>query len=75
MSAQNSGRQSPPPSEQTDAQSGAPASGNIDAAPSAEHAKESSDDTKENVLSSNPEGPLEGAAQEKIGKEGRGVGI
>lgn len=71
----SAGRQSPPPPDQSDAQTGASSSGNADAAPSAEHAKEASDDAKENVLSSNPEGPLEGAAQEKISKEGRGKGI
>lgn len=72
MSAPNAGRQSPEPERQTEAQVGKPESGQIDAAPSKEHAQEKSEDAKESVLSSNPEGPLEGAAHEKISKEGRG---
>ena len=68
-------RNSPPPSEQSDAQTAASASGNIDAAPSAEHAKDASEDAKESVLSSNPEGPLETAAHDKVSKKGRGPGI
>ncbi|KAL8639213.1 MAG: hypothetical protein Q9228_003727, partial [Teloschistes exilis] len=66
MSAPNAGRQSPEPERQTSAQVGPPESGQIDAAPSKEHAQEKSEDAKENVLSSNPEGPLEGAAHQKI---------
>ncbi|KAL8643977.1 MAG: hypothetical protein Q9210_007481, partial [Variospora velana] len=67
MSAPNPGRQSPEPSAQTDAQTGQPESGKINAAPSAEHAKEKSEQAKGDggVLSSNPEGPLEGMAKEK----------
>lgn len=72
MSAPKAGRQSPEPEKQTHEQVGAPESGQIDAAPSKDHAKESSDDHKENSLSSNPEGPLEHAAHEKVSKEGRG---
>ncbi|KAL8746952.1 MAG: hypothetical protein Q9184_007676 [Pyrenodesmia sp. 2 TL-2023] len=72
MSAPNAGRQSPEPEKQTDAQAGKPESGKADAAPSAEHAQEKSEDAKENVLSSNPKGPLEDAAHEKVSKEGRG---
>ncbi|KAL8749012.1 MAG: hypothetical protein Q9184_006973 [Pyrenodesmia sp. 2 TL-2023] len=72
MSAPNAGRQSPEPEKQTDAQAGKPESGKVDAAPSAEHAQEKSEDAKENVLSSNPKGPLEDAAHEKVSKEGRG---
>ncbi|KAL8910301.1 MAG: hypothetical protein Q9171_004386 [Xanthocarpia ochracea] len=65
---------SPSPSRQTNTQTGAPESGKADAAPSAEHAKEKSEEAKSEggVLSSNPEGPLEGAAHEKVSKEGRG---
>ncbi|KAL8689650.1 MAG: hypothetical protein Q9218_004723 [Villophora microphyllina] len=73
MSAPNAGRQSPEPEKQTDSQVGQPEPGQIDAAPSEEHAQEKSEDAKENVLSSNPEGPLEGAAHDKVSKEGRGV--
>ncbi|KAI4180710.1 MAG: hypothetical protein L6R41_007049, partial [Letrouitia leprolyta] len=65
MSAPNAGRQSPEPETQSNSQAGAPEPGKIDAAPSAEHAQEKSDDHKENVLSSNPEGPLEKIAHEK----------
>ena len=72
MSAPNQGRQSPEPEEQSHGQVGAPEDGKIDAAPSGTHAKETSDEHKESVLSSNPEGPLEGAAHEKVSKEGRG---
>ena len=75
MSAPNAGRQSPSPSRQTGDQTGAPESGKAGAAPSAEHAKEKSEEAKSEggVLSSNPEGPLEGAAHEKVSKEGRGI--
>ncbi|KAI4202065.1 MAG: hypothetical protein LQ350_002854 [Teloschistes chrysophthalmus] len=73
MSAPNAGRQSPEPERQTSAQVGPPESGQIGAAPSKKHAQKESDDVKENVLSSNPEGPMEGAAHDKISKEGRGV--
>ena len=72
MSAPNPGRQSPEPETQSHGQVGIPGSGQADAAPSKEFAKEASDDQKGNVLESNPEGPLEGAAHEKISKEGRG---
>ena len=72
MSAPNAGRQSPEPEKQSHGQVGAPESGQIDAAPSKEHAKETSDDHKENVLESNPVGPMEDAAHEKVSKEGRG---
>ncbi|KAL8854476.1 MAG: hypothetical protein Q9221_000747 [Calogaya cf. arnoldii] len=69
MSAPNAGRQSPPPSEQTPLQSGAPGDGKANAAPSDDHAKEESEKAKSDessVLSSNPEGPMEGAAHEKV---------
>ena len=72
MSAPNQGRQSPEPKDQSHAQIGLPEDGKADAAPSATHAKDASEDAKGDVLSSNPEGPLEGAAHEKISKEGRG---
>jgi hypothetical protein len=71
MSAPNAGRQSPEPEKQSQRQVGAPESGQIDAAPSKEYAKEASDDHKENVLESNPKGPMEDAAHEKVSKEGR----
>ncbi|KAI4090579.1 MAG: hypothetical protein LQ344_004626 [Seirophora lacunosa] len=75
MSAPNPGRQSPEPEKQTDAQTGQPESGKINAAPSAEHAKEESEAAKGEggVLESNPKGPLEDVAHEKVSKEGRGV--
>ena len=72
MSAPNAGRQSPEPEQQSHQQVGAPQSGQAGAAPSETHAKDASDDHKENALTSNPEGPLEGAAHEKVSKEGRG---
>ncbi|KAL8963959.1 MAG: hypothetical protein Q9197_007044, partial [Variospora fuerteventurae] len=59
---------------QTDAQTGPPESGKIDAAPSADHAKEQSEQAKADggALSSNPQGPLEAMAKEKVSKSGRG---
>ncbi|MCJ1280150.1 hypothetical protein MMC21_007977 [Puttea exsequens] len=72
MSAPNAGRQSPEPEKQAHSQVGAPESGQADAAPSKEFAKAASDDQKESVLESNPKGPLEDAAHEKVSKEGRG---
>ena len=72
MSAPNEGRQSPPPEQQTDAQVGVHAGGQADAAPSQDHAKDESNKHKDNVLESNPKGPLEDAAHEKVSKVGRG---
>ena len=72
MSAPRAGRQSPEPEKQTDAQVGAPESGKIDAGKSETGSKDESEDTKENVLESNPVGPMEGAAHESVSKEGRG---
>ena len=72
MSAPNQGRQSPEPDKQSNAQVGLPEHGKAGAAPSDTHAQEASDDVKYNALPSNPEGPLEAAAHEKISKEGRG---
>ena len=72
MSAPKAGRQSPEPEKQSHQQIGAPESGQADAAPSDTHAKDVSEDVKQNTLPSNPEGPLEGAAHEKTSKEGRG---
>lgn len=72
MSAPNAGRQSPDPDTQPDSKKGVPESGQIDAASSKEVAKEESEDTKQNVLESNPVGPMEDAAHEKVSKEGRG---
>ena len=72
MSAPNAGRQSPEPEKQSGKQKDAPGSGDIGAAPSETHAQEVSEDTKLNTLESNPTGPLEGAAHEKVSKEGRG---
>ena len=72
MSAPNAGRQSPDPKDQSDEQAGTTESGKVGAAPSEEHAKESSEDTKHSGLSSNPGGPLDAAANEKVTKDGRG---
>ena len=74
MSAPNPGRQSPPPETQDASQVSAPEPGKASAAPSDDHAKEESEKAKgdEGVLSSNPEGPMEGAAHEKVSKVGRG---
>lgn len=73
MSAPKQGRQSPEPEQSSHAQVGVPESGKIDAAPTATHAKDASEDKKANDLPSNPEGPMEGPAHEKVSKEGRGV--
>jgi len=68
MSAPQAGRQSPDPENQSNAQQGSTANPNQQgAAPSQEHAKEASDDQKKG-LSSNPEGPLDKAAEEKTSK-------
>ncbi len=72
MSAPNQGRQSPEPEEQSHGQVGVVEGGKIDAAPSGTHAQEASNQQKETGLSSNPEGPLEAAAHEKVSKDGRG---
>ena len=72
MSAPNQGRQSPEPEQQSHDQVGVVEGGKIDAAPSDTHAQEASNQQKDSVLSSNPEGPLEAAAQEKLSKDGRG---
>ena len=71
MSAPNAGRQSPEP-ETVPHQTSAPADGKANAAPSATHAQDKSDDNKDNMLDSNPKGPMEDAAHEKVSKEGRG---
>ena len=72
MSAPNAGRQSPEPENQSGKQIHEPASGDIGAAPSETHAKEVSEEQKLSTLSSNPTGPLEDAAHEKVSKDGRG---
>ena len=77
MSAPNAGRQSPEPenakeqTESTTAEAGDDQA-KVGAAPTDTHSKDTSEENKESVLSSNPEGPLEHAAQEKISKDGRG---
>lgn len=71
MSAPNPGRQSPEPERQSHQQVGVPESGQVGAAPTETHAKDASEDQKAG-LSSNPTGPLEAAAHEKVSKEGRG---
>lgn len=72
MSAPNPGRQSPEPEKQSDAQVGAPQDGKIDAGPSETHSKDESEEYKHEGLSSNPKGPMEDAANEKVSKDGRG---
>ena len=72
MSAPKAGRQSPEPDRQANEQITESVSGNVGAAESDTKAQEVSEDQKANVLSSNPDGPLEGAAHEKVSKEGRG---
>ena len=72
MSAPHAGRQSPEPEKQSHEQVGAPESGKIDAGNSETGSQDESIDTKENALGSNPVGPLEDAAHEKVSKEGRG---
>ena len=72
MSAPHPGRQSPEPEKQSHEQVGIPESGKIDAGKSETGSQDESIDTKENALESNPVGPLEDAAHEKVSKEGRG---
>ena len=74
MSAPHAGRQSPSPEQAPEAVE-KPADAKIGAAPSDTHAQESSEETKESGLSSNPEGPLDGTAEAKTSKDGRGPGI
>ena len=75
MSAPNPGRQSPDPDTQRGGQATeAPGDGGVGAAPSEDHAKNVSEDAL-NSLESNPEGPLEGAAHEKVSKDGRGNNV
>lgn len=73
MSAPNAGRQSPDPDKQSNEQVGAPASGKVGAGKTETGSKDESVDTKDNVLESNPVGPMEDAAHEKVSKEGRGA--
>ncbi|KAL8751641.1 MAG: hypothetical protein Q9199_006282 [Rusavskia elegans] len=75
MSAPKAGRQSPEPKTQDPSQISAPEDGKANAAPSDDFAKEESEKVKSDesdVLSSNPQGPMEGPAHEKVSKEGRG---
>ncbi len=79
MSAPNPGRQSPDPKTQSDEQTGAPGSGRAgDVSADIEgggkgDSGEKSEDVRENTLGSNPKGPMEDAAHDKVSKEGRGV--
>ena len=68
MSAPQQGRQSPDPENQSDSQKAQPSSGHDESAPSGDHTKQSSEDTKHHGLESNPVHPLEEAAKEKISK-------
>lgn len=68
MSAPNAGRQSPDPERQTGAQQqDAPSTGQISDDVSDEN-QQQSHETKEEGLSSNPKGPLDDAADEKLSK-------
>ncbi|KAI9887962.1 MAG: hypothetical protein M1823_000219 [Watsoniomyces obsoletus] len=68
MSAPAEGRNSPPPSEQSDKQqSGITGSGTTSSDAGTQN-KEASENTKLHDLQSNPKGPLEDAADEKLSK-------
>ncbi|MCJ1370835.1 hypothetical protein MMC20_002048 [Loxospora ochrophaea] len=75
MSAPNAGRQSPEPDRQAENQSVDTHSGTAFGDPSGTGEQDSSEGTKHDDLESNPKGPLDDAAKEKVSKEGRGVGI
>ncbi|TGZ82259.1 hypothetical protein EX30DRAFT_395115 [Ascodesmis nigricans] len=67
MTSRNAGRQSPPPSEQTNAQVGKTADAHTEEG--SKHAQESklkSQQQRETVLESNPKGPLEEVAKGKL---------
>ncbi|KAJ5501280.1 hypothetical protein LT330_001154 [Penicillium expansum] len=71
MSAPLSGRQSPSPERQTGAQQqDTPGSGrtNVGKHPAPNFSQQSSEDYKNNVLTSNPEHPLEKIQAEKFAK-------
>ena len=72
MSAPHAGRQSPEPEKLSDEKIGVPESGKIGAGKTETGSKDESNETKDNALESNPVGPMEDAAHEKISKEGRG---
>ena len=73
MSAPNEGRNSPEPEKQSGQQGGQTADAQIGAGPDDGNAGEKSDEQKGNVLESNPDGPMEKAAHEKVSKDGRGI--
>jgi len=76
MSAPREGRQSPEPELQTgNQQQDPPAQGNPSSGAKEEGTKEASEQQKANVLSSNPGHPLDGPAEEKTSKHGRGEGV
>ncbi|KXG54067.1 uncharacterized protein PGRI_072110 [Penicillium griseofulvum] len=71
MSAPNPGRQSPPPESQSGSQQQeTPGSGrtNVGKPPAHETSRRSSEDYRDNVLTSNPEHPLEKIEAEKFAK-------
>ncbi|KAJ5194108.1 hypothetical protein N7472_006574 [Penicillium cf. griseofulvum] len=71
MSALNSGRQSPPPERQSGSQlQDTPGSGrtNVGKPPAHETSQQSSEYFRDNVLTSNPEHPLEKIEAEKFAK-------
>lgn len=69
------GRQSPPPEQQSSKQvDPSEGSGKIDNA-GEKNPKDESNNTKDNVLSSNPTDTLGKAAEAKVSKDGRGPGI
>ena len=72
MSAPKEGRNSPPPSEQSEAQQqSAPGTGHLSEdvdTGKGQGLQQPSDDSKVHGLESNPKGPLEDAAREKLSK-------
>lgn len=72
MSAPNAGRDSPDPERQTGAQQqDVPGSGKV-GGEETDKAQQAGKDTSVEGLESNPKGPLEDAAQEKLSKGKRG---
>lgn len=73
MSAPSADRNSPPPSEQSHLQTGATGTGNVSESKGEESSRteEQSKDEESKLggLESNPVGPVEGEAQEKVGKD------
>lgn len=74
MSAPREGQQSPPPEQQSAKQLHEPPSiGKSGATPSVGFSKQKSDQAKESVLSSNPEGPLDRFVKLKTNRPGERI--